>query len=67
MDELAAKQVLLDFELITLIAMALGVAFYVLLRRMRRQGESLELIDYDMFDLVLMFFPAILFLMNPIV
>ena len=41
MDELAAKQVLLDFELITLIAMALGVAFYVLLRRMRRQGESL--------------------------
>ena len=67
MDELAAKQVLLDFELITLIAMALGVAFYVLLRRMRRQGESLELIDYDMLDLVLMFFPAILFLMNPIV
>ena len=31
------------------------------------RGESLELIDYDMLDLVLMFFPAILFLMNPIV
>lgn len=67
MDELAAKHVLLDFELITLIALAVGVMFYALLRRVRRSVPSLEPVDYDMFDLVLMFFPAILFLMNPIV
>jgi membrane protease YdiL (CAAX protease family) len=67
MDELAAKQVLLDFELITLIALAVGVAYYALLRRVQRREPSLEPVDYDMFDLVLMFFPAILFLMNPIV
>ena len=67
MDELAAKHVLLDFELITLIALAVGVADYALLRRVQRREPSLEPVDYDMFDLVLMFFPAILFLMNPIV
>jgi uncharacterized protein len=67
MDELAAKHVLLDFELITLIALAVGVAYYALLRRVQRRELSLEPVDYDMFDLVLMFFPAILFLMNPIV
>lgn len=67
MDELAAKQVLLDFELITLIALAVGVVFYALLRRLQSREPSLEPVDYDMFDLVLMFFPAILFLMNPIV
>jgi uncharacterized protein len=67
MDELAAKQVLLDFELITLIALVVGVAFYALLRRMQRREPSLEPVDYDMFDLVLMFFPAVLFLMNPVV
>lgn len=67
MDELAAKQVLLDFELITLIALAVGVAYYALLRRVQRREPSLEPVDYDIFDLVLMFFPAILFLMNPIV
>lgn len=67
MDELAAKQVLLDFELITLIALAVGVAYYALLRRVQRREPSLEPVDYDIFDFVLMFFPAILFLMNPIV
>jgi len=67
MDELAAKQVLLDFELITLIALAVGVAFYALLRRVRRHKPSLEPDDYDMLDLALMFLPAILFLVNPIV
>jgi len=67
MDELAAKHVLLDFELITLIALAVGVSFYALLRRVRRHKPWLEPDDYDMSDLVLMFFPAILFLMNPII
>ena len=67
MDELAAKHVLLDFELITLIALAVGVVFYALLRRVRREPASLEPVDYDIFDLFLMFFPAVLFLINPIV
>lgn len=67
MDELAAKHVLLDFEMITLIALAVGVIFYALLRRVRKPEPSLGPVDYDMFDLVLMFFPAVLFLMNPIV
>ncbi|NLT71339.1 MAG: CPBP family intramembrane metalloprotease [Verrucomicrobiaceae bacterium] len=67
MDELAAKHVLLDFELITLIALAVGVVFYALLRRVRREQPSLEPVDYDIFDLFLMFFPAVLFLINPIV
>lgn len=67
MDEIAAKQVLLDFELIALIALALGVMFYAAARRWKRQEESLESVDYDGYDLILMFFPAVLFLMNPIV
>lgn len=69
MDELAAKQVLLDIELITLIALAMGLFFYWIFRRFRR-GDLIEGSvpdDYDGFDLILMFFPAILFLMNPIV
>ena len=67
MDEIAAKQVLLDFELIALIALALGVMFYGVVRWSKRQESSLETVDYDGFDLILMFFPAVLFLMNPIV
>ncbi|MEX2579926.1 MAG: CPBP family intramembrane glutamic endopeptidase [Verrucomicrobiales bacterium] len=69
MDELAAKQVLLDFEIIALIALVLGVAGYVFVRRLRHR----EVIDrsalanrFDGFDLALMFFPALLFLMNPV-
>lgn len=67
MDEIAAKQVLLDFELIALIALALGVMFYAATGRWKRQEEPLESVDYDGYDLILMFFPAVLFLMNPIV
>lgn len=67
MDELAAKHVLLDFEIVTLIALALGVASYILVRR--RRGDLIEppdVIRFDGFDLALMFFPALLFLINPI-
>lgn len=67
MDEIAAKHVLLDFELIALIALALGVIAYGLVHRLKRQDRSLEPVDYDEFDLILMFFPAVLFLMTPIV
>jgi len=68
-DEIAAKHVLLDFELITLIALVVGVFVYALARRWRR--DPLDLArdgsdDYDGFDLVLVFFPAMLFLINPI-
>lgn len=67
MDELAAKHVLLDFEIVTLIALALGVILYSMARR-RRKSEALDLHDpnrFDGFDLALVFFPALLFLVNP--
>ncbi len=67
-DETAAKYVLLDFELIALIALAVGVLVYAAAKRLRRPSApaSEALPDYDGFDLVLMFFPALLFLLNPI-
>jgi hypothetical protein len=67
MDEIAAKHVLLDFELISLIALALGVIVYAVAKRFRRDKSPGDSVDFDGFDLVLMFFPAILFLLNPIV
>jgi len=67
MDELAAKHVLLDFEIVTLIALALGVASYVVVcRRCGNRIDSSDVIRFDGFDLALMFFPALLFLINPI-
>ena len=68
-DEIAAKYVLLDFELITLIALAIGVFAYAMTRRFRGaplEGSVSGGSDYDLFDLFLMFFPALLFLINPI-
>lgn len=66
MDELAAKQVLLDFELIALITLFAGVIAYALVRR-RSSREDLSSPDFDGFDLALMFFPSLLFLSNPII
>lgn len=65
MDELAAKRVLLDFEIILLLALALGASFFMLRRRVR-PPENRPLSDFDGYDLVLMFFPALLFLLNPV-
>lgn len=70
-DEIAAKHVLLDFELVALIALAMGVLVYRFAHRLRRatgpeDGLSAGSVDYDGFDLVLMFFPAMFFLVNPI-
>lgn len=72
--ETAAKHVLLDFELVTLVALATGVLAYGaarLLRERRRRAAEGRVSNntdgpYDGFDLVLMFFPAALFLLNPI-
>ncbi|MEM9280742.1 MAG: type II CAAX endopeptidase family protein [Verrucomicrobiota bacterium] len=64
MDELAAMQVLLDVELILLIGLALGVLISALWRRLR--GALPTAGDYDHYDLLLMLFPALLFLLNPI-
>lgn len=68
-DETAAKYVLLDFELVTLIALAAGVLAYAAGRRLGRadpaEGDRTPP-EFDGFDLVLMFFPAMLFLIYPI-
>lgn len=65
MDELAAKQVLLDFEIIILIATAMGLFFYWLKEKLR-PGDAIEnQYAFDEFDLILMWFPALLFLINP--
>lgn len=65
MDELAAKQVLLDFEIIALITLFAGVVAYAVARK--RSPRALEPSpDFDGFDLVLMFFPSLLFLVNPL-
>lgn len=65
MDELAAKQVLLDFEIIMLIALGGGIGLFAFLRS-RRGIEAAPGADFDGFDLALMFFPALLFLFNPL-
>ena len=65
MDELAAKRVLLDFEIILLLALVLGVGFFAI-RRKIRPPENRPIPDYDGYDLILMFFPALLFLLNPV-
>lgn len=65
MDELAAKQVLLDFEIIALITLFAGVITFALVRR--RYPRVLETSrDFDGFDLALMFLPSLLFLINPL-
>ncbi|MEC5126938.1 CPBP family intramembrane glutamic endopeptidase [Verrucomicrobiales bacterium BCK34] len=66
MDELAAKQVLLDFEIIILIATAMGVFFYHLKAKWFPGNEMPGEYEFDHFDLILMWFPALLFLINPV-
>ncbi len=66
MDELAAKQVLLDFEIIILLATAMGVFFYRLKDKWFPGDVIPEDYEFDHFDLILMWFPALLFLINPI-
>ncbi len=65
MDEIAAKQVLLDFQLIALITLVLGVIVFAVARKVADKplepGQ-----DFDGFDLILMFFPSLLFLVNPL-
>ena len=66
MEELAAKHVLLDIEIITLIALAIGVALYAVIRRQRQMCiRDRSTPHWDVYDLGLMFFPAIMFLMGP--
>lgn len=66
MDELAAKHVLLDVEVIALIALALGVIGYRFSKRIRQSSLIEDPDRYDRLDLVLMLLPALLFIANPI-
>lgn len=66
MDELAAKHVLLDVEVIALIALVLGVIGYSFSKRIRQSNLLEDPERYDRLDLLLMFLPALLFLANPI-
>lgn len=66
MDELASKQVLLDFEIIILLTLLVGVGATALVRKFRRGAENRPAPDFDGYDLALMFFPALLFLLNPL-
>ncbi|MAS96431.1 MAG: hypothetical protein CMO55_24850 [Verrucomicrobiales bacterium] len=66
MDELAAKHVLFDFEIISLLALAVGVVVYAIWGRVGNREEIPTRGDFDRFDLILVFLPAALFLINPI-
>lgn len=66
MEEVAAKYVLLDIEIITLIALAIGVGIFAAVRR--KTGQSIPTtLHWDIYDLFLMFFPALMFLMGPFI
>lgn len=64
MDELAAKQVLVDFEIIALISLFLGIVAFRIWRRYS-PSEVIPTNEFDGFDLLLMFFPALMFLIAP--
>jgi len=69
MEELAAKRILLDFEIIALITLFAGVVYWGLVRRVRaaREGPgALPPREFDRWDLVLMLFPALFFLISPL-
>ncbi|MCG8599720.1 MAG: CPBP family intramembrane metalloprotease [Verrucomicrobiales bacterium] len=65
MEEIAAKQVLVDFEIIALLVLFLGIAAFRLYRKFGPNDE-IPTREFDGFDLVLMFFPALLFLFAPL-
>lgn len=66
-EETAAKFVLFDFEVVALVALALGIIAYAPVRYRRRAlAPEGTRVDFDLIDLVLVFFPAMLFLLNPI-
>ncbi len=65
MEELAAKYVLFDFEIIVLSTLVLGIAVYEVLRRIRGR-TALKPQYFDRIDLLLMLFPAFIYLVNPI-
>ncbi len=70
MDELVAKRILFDFEVITLIALVIGVITYrFLLHGERRRDATATGIGskFLKIDLLLIWFPLIFFLINPII
>jgi len=67
MEQLAAKRILLDFEIVALITLVAGVAAYAVARRLRCHftGLAPPPREFDGVDLVLVVFPALFFLLNP--
>ena len=66
MEEVAAKYVLLDIEIITLLALAIGVGIFADVRI--KAGQAIPTTSHwDIYDLFLMFFPALMFLMGPFI
>lgn len=67
MDELVAKRILFDFEIITLITLLIGVTVYIVSGSLRRETCKGVGSQFNAADLVLVWFPLIFFLINPIV
>jgi len=62
MDEIAQRNIVFDFEIITLIALALGLMVHALGQRIFGKRIHRTASPFEMVDLVLMFIPALIFL-----
>lgn len=67
MDELVAKRILFDFEVIALITLLIGVIVFGVLGSFRRDPGRGIGSHFSAADLILVFFPLIFFLINPII
>ena len=66
MDEVVAKRILFEFEVIFLMALFAGITLYAVLGSFRKSPSPGIGSEFEPLDLVLVWFPMILFLVNPI-
>ncbi len=66
MEEIAQRNIVFDFEMITLAALALGLAVYALGRRFFNR-ELDHSSPFEKIDLVLMLLPSFLFILTPVI